>query len=145
MERPKDETKAIADIFKQMDEIQERLEPRPRMTIRSRHKKRKDKTHYVKGKFVEGLKNRLDEQGADVKVSVHTVNKDCVLKAVNPGDDTDTTGAVAGGLAGLCYGYDGIPAGIRGYNHQRVRLFSSARIVLGEGFAPAHVCVIIPR
>ena len=35
--------------------------------------------------------------------------KDCVLKAVNLGDDTDTTAAVAGGLAGLRYGYDSIP------------------------------------
>jgi ADP-ribosylglycohydrolase len=34
---------------------------------------------------------------------------DCVLKAVNLGDDTDTVGAVAGGLAGLYYGYDNIP------------------------------------
>ncbi len=34
---------------------------------------------------------------------------DCALKAVNLGDDTDTTGAVAGGLAGLAYGYDNIP------------------------------------
>jgi ADP-ribosyl-[dinitrogen reductase] hydrolase len=33
-----------------------------------------------------------------------------VLKAVNLGDDTDTTGAVAGGLAGLLYGFDAIPA-----------------------------------
>ena len=32
-----------------------------------------------------------------------------VLKAVNLGDDTDTVGAVAGGLAGLFYGYDNIP------------------------------------
>lgn len=32
-----------------------------------------------------------------------------VLKAVNLGDDTDTTGAVAGGLAGLLYGENGIP------------------------------------
>ena len=34
---------------------------------------------------------------------------ECVLKAVNLGDDTDTTGAVAGGLAGLLYGFEGIP------------------------------------
>ena len=34
-----------------------------------------------------------------------------VLAAVNLGDDTDTTGAVAGGLAGLAYGEAGIPAG----------------------------------
>ena len=35
--------------------------------------------------------------------------KDCVLKAVNLGDDTDTVGAVAGWLAGALYGYDSIP------------------------------------
>ena len=33
----------------------------------------------------------------------------CVLKAVNLGEDTDTTAAVAGGLAGLYYGYQAIP------------------------------------
>lgn len=33
-----------------------------------------------------------------------------VLAAVNLGDDTDTTGAVAGGLAGLAYGEASIPA-----------------------------------
>ena len=32
-----------------------------------------------------------------------------LLKAVNLGDDTDTVGAIAGGLAGLYYGYDQIP------------------------------------
>ncbi|MBQ8689809.1 MAG: ADP-ribosylglycohydrolase family protein [Clostridia bacterium] len=37
--------------------------------------------------------------------------KDCVLKAVNLGDDTDTVAAVAGGLAGALYGYNEIPKG----------------------------------
>lgn len=35
---------------------------------------------------------------------------DAVLKAVNLGNDTDTTGAVTGGLAGLMYGLEGIPS-----------------------------------
>ncbi len=35
--------------------------------------------------------------------------KDAVLKAVNLGEDSDTTGAVAGGLAGVLYGYASIP------------------------------------
>jgi len=35
--------------------------------------------------------------------------RDCVLKAVNLGEDTDTVAAVAGGLAGALYGYDAIP------------------------------------
>ncbi len=34
---------------------------------------------------------------------------DCVLKAVRLGEDTDTTAAVAGGLAGLWYGLQSIP------------------------------------
>jgi ADP-ribosyl-[dinitrogen reductase] hydrolase len=34
---------------------------------------------------------------------------ECVLKAVNLGDDTDTTGCVAGGLAGVLYGVEAIP------------------------------------
>ena len=43
---------------------------------------------------------------------------ECVLAAVNLGGDTDTTAAVAGGLAGIVYGVDGIPRawldGLRG-------------------------------
>lgn len=34
---------------------------------------------------------------------------DCVLTAVNLGDDTDTTAAVAGALAGVYYGFGAIP------------------------------------
>ncbi len=36
--------------------------------------------------------------------------RDAVLTAVNLGEDTDTTGAVTGALAGLLYGIEGIPA-----------------------------------
>ncbi len=35
--------------------------------------------------------------------------KECVLKAVNLGKDTDTVAAIAGGLAGIYYGYESIP------------------------------------
>ena len=35
---------------------------------------------------------------------------ECALAAVNLGDDTDTTAAVAGALAGIVYGVEGIPA-----------------------------------
>jgi ADP-ribosylglycohydrolase len=36
--------------------------------------------------------------------------EECVLSAVNLGDDTDTTAAIAGGLAGIFYGPGAIPA-----------------------------------
>lgn len=35
--------------------------------------------------------------------------RDCVLAAVNLGEDADTTASVAGALAGAVYGFDGIP------------------------------------
>ena len=35
--------------------------------------------------------------------------KETVLKAVNLGEDTDTTAAIAGGIAGIAFGYDDIP------------------------------------
>jgi ADP-ribosyl-[dinitrogen reductase] hydrolase len=35
--------------------------------------------------------------------------EETVLKAVNLGEDTDTTGAISGGLAGIIYGYKSIP------------------------------------
>lgn len=35
--------------------------------------------------------------------------KEAVLKAVNYGEDTDTTAAICGGLAGIYYGYEDIP------------------------------------
>ena len=71
--------------------------------------------------FREDFKN-LDE--SEIKSSGYVVDtleaaiwcllntnnyRDCVLRAVNLGQDTDTVGAVAGGLAGILYGYDNIP------------------------------------
>ena len=35
--------------------------------------------------------------------------EDALLTAVNLADDSDTVGAIAGGLAGLYYGYESIP------------------------------------
>ncbi|AEM22450.1 ADP-ribosylglycohydrolase [Brachyspira intermedia PWS/A] len=47
---------------------------------------------------------------ASIWVLLNTSNyKDAVLKAVNLGNDTDTTAAVTGGLAGLYYSIDNIP------------------------------------
>lgn len=40
----------------------------------------------------------------------HDNFSDTVLAAVNLGEDTDTTGAIAGGLAGLLYGWQSIPS-----------------------------------
>ena len=35
--------------------------------------------------------------------------KECIKKAVDLGDDTDTVAAIAGGLAGILYGIENIP------------------------------------
>lgn len=35
--------------------------------------------------------------------------EEAVLKAINLGEDTDTTAAITGGLAGLYFGYESIP------------------------------------
>lgn len=52
----------------------------------------------------------VDTLEAVVWCFITTYNyKDCVLKAVNLGGDTDTIGALAGGLAGCYYGYEAIP------------------------------------
>lgn len=45
-----------------------------------------------------------------------------LLKAVNLGDDADTVGAVAGGLAGLFYGYDSVPENWKNAMQQRTWL-----------------------
>jgi ADP-ribosylglycohydrolase len=52
----------------------------------------------------------VDTLVASIWCLVNSTNyKEAVLLAVNLGDDTDTTGAVTGGLAALYYGYGSIP------------------------------------
>lgn len=59
---------------------------------------------------VRGSGYVLDTLEAAFWCLLHSQNyKECVLLAVNLGEDTDTVGAVAGGLAGLFYGLEGIP------------------------------------
>jgi len=64
---------------------------------------------------------RLEEEILSSGYVVHTLEasiwcilttdnfKDAVLKAVNLGEDSDTTGAITGALTGLLYGYKSIP------------------------------------
>lgn len=73
-------------------------------------------------RLMDGTLSQLNED--DIESSgyvVHTLEaatwcflttrsyKEALLKAVNLGLDTDTVGAVTGGLAGVCYGSEGIP------------------------------------
>lgn len=52
----------------------------------------------------------VDTLEASIWCLLQTHNfKETLLKAVNLGDDTDTVGAVTGGLAGVYYGYTKIP------------------------------------
>ncbi len=55
----------------------------------------------------------------------------CELKAVNLGLDTDTVGAIAGGLAGLYYGHDQIPADWLAAIKRRTWIEGLCRNVLG--------------
>jgi ADP-ribosyl-[dinitrogen reductase] hydrolase len=60
---------------------------------------------------------------------------EAVLRAVNLGDDADTTGAVCGQLAGACWGESGIPAMWR----QRLGRFELIESALsGLGVSSAH-------
>lgn len=65
------------------------------------------KIGYLKRNDIKSTGYVIDTLEAALWCFLTTDNyKDCVLQAVNLGDDTDTTAAVAGGLAGLYYGTD---------------------------------------
>ena len=80
-----------------------------------------DISSYLRLKDVTAFKNLPENDIQSSGYVVHTLEaaiwcllqtdsyESCVLRAVNLGDDTDTTGAVAGGLAGIYYGANSIP------------------------------------
>lgn len=71
-----------------------------------------DKKQYINKKrsFVFSSGYVVDTLDASMWCLFNSNNySESVLKAVNLGDDTDTTGAVTGGLAGIIYGYNDIP------------------------------------
>jgi len=81
----------------------------------------KELEHYARIRNLEVLKNVPENDIRSTGYVVATLEaalwslvrtdsyKDAALTAVNLGDDTDTVAAIAGGLAGLYYGYEGIP------------------------------------
>lgn len=79
---------------------------------------------YVSGKIKNIIINQTYKNDSEIVGSGYVVKsleaglwafykgnsfKDCVLLAVNLGEDADTTGAITGQLAGAYYGYDSIP------------------------------------
>jgi ADP-ribosyl-[dinitrogen reductase] hydrolase len=70
----------------------------------------KEDIHFVAASTISSGGYVLHTLEASIWCILTTDNyADAVLKAVNLGRDTDTTGAVTGGLAGLIYGLEGIP------------------------------------
>lgn len=59
--------------------------------------------------------------------------REAVLRAVNLGDDADTTGAVCGQLAGACWGETGIPADWREGLARRDLIDSAVEAILDGG------------
>lgn len=74
------------------------------------HRENPDKYKAVSRKEIKSTGYVVDTLEAAVWCLLTTNSyKECVLKAVNLGEDTDTVAAVAGGLAGALYGLDSIP------------------------------------
>ena len=69
----------------------------------------------IMGRFVEwlyeGKYTPFGEAFDEGMICMRAIDnfKECLVKAVNLGDDTDTTAAIAGGLAGVFYGYGSMP------------------------------------
>lgn len=92
----------IAAHFKAVSIIPEELQLFDRLL--------KDQIHQFPEDKISSSGYVLDTLEASIWCLLTTDNYEkAVLKAVNLGADTDTTGAVTGGLAGLLYGFNSIP------------------------------------
>lgn len=81
----------------------------------------KEEQTYFQNIFEKDLKNFSEPEIKSSGFVIHSLEaafwcllnsstyKETVLKAVNLGEDTDTIAAIAGGIAGIYYGYDNIP------------------------------------
>ena len=68
------------------------------------------KFKFLKEEEIKSSGYVVDTLEAAIWCLLNTNNySNCVLKAVNLGEDTDTVAAVAGGLAGIAYGAEDIP------------------------------------
>lgn len=98
-----------------------------------------DVKHPPKSKLIKDVVNGsyCEKEESQIKGSGYVVNsleaalwayhnsksfEDAILKAVNLGDDADTTGAVCGQIAGAFYGYDAIPQHLKDglYQHDMI-------------------------
>jgi len=81
----------------------------------------KSEQTYFQNIFEKDLKNFTESEIKSSGFVIHSLEaafwcllnsstyKETVIKAVNLGEDTDTIAAIAGGVAGIFYGYDTIP------------------------------------
>ena len=88
----------------------------------------KESTQYAEeGKWFEGNRVRFREGKPENLRGYAKHNsssfEECVVMAVNRGHDADTTGAVAGMIAGVYYGHDAIP------NHFKDKLMWHDKLV----------------
>ena len=62
------------------------------------------------GRWLDGIMGAVIGCGLYSFMVREILRADALLTAVNLGEDTGTVGAICGGLAGLFYGYEDIPA-----------------------------------
>lgn len=114
----------VKELPKRNAPIQELLEKAIRLAFSFYEKyedSRREQIYFKRIRNVEALKNIPESEimsGGYVIESIEAAlwcllntesYEECVERAVNLGHDTDTTAAIAGGLAGIYYGYDNIP------------------------------------